>query len=262
MYTQYVAVRYGLNPKKSLGQNFLINENVTNHIVDEAVLDALPVLEIGAGLGALTAILLARGVRLVAVEKDARLCEILAAELPDARVVHADFLDLDPGALMGAADFCALGNLPYYVTTPIGEKLLCALPARAVLMVQKEAAARFFAGPGERVYGPLAVLAGRYYRAERLFTVPPSAFWPQPHVDSVVLRLTRLPADHDACAPAALLRFCKTAFAMRRKTLVNNFQRDPRLTAALTAHGLPGDVRAEALSPRQLAELCQNMEDI
>ena len=261
MYTQHIAVRYGLNPKKSLGQNFLINENVTTRIVDEALLDALPVLEIGAGLGALTAILLARGVPLVAVEKDARLCEILAAELPQARVLDADFLDLDPRTLMGAADFCAVGNLPYYVTTPISEKLLAALPARAVLMVQKEAAARFFAEPGDRVYGPLTILAKRYYQPERLFTVPPSSFWPQPHVDSVVLRLTRLPED-TACAPAALLRFCKTAFAMRRKTLVNNFQRNPRLLSALEARGLPADIRAEALSPPQLAELCQIMEDI
>lgn len=261
MYTQHIAVRYGLNPKRSLGQNFLIDKSVKNRIVDAAVFDALPVLEIGAGLGALTAVLLARGAKFLAIEKDARLCEILAAELPEARVLHADFLDLDPRALMDMADFCALGNLPYYVTTPICEKLLAALPARAVLMVQKEAAARFFAQPGDRVYGPLAILAQQYYQPERLFTVPPQAFWPQPHVDSAVLRLERLPAD-PPCAPETLLRFCKTAFAMRRKTLVNNFQRNPRLLAALEALGLPADVRAEALSPRQHAELCKTLEDI
>ena len=261
MYTQHIAVRYGLNPKRSLGQNFLTDETVKNRIADTVVTDALPVLEIGAGLGALTAILLARGARLVAVEIDARLCEILAAELPGAHVLHTDFLNLDPRALMDMADFCAVGNLPYYVTTPISEKLLSALPARAVLMVQKEAAARFFAAPGDRVYGPLAILAQQYYRPERLFTVPPQAFWPEPHVDSVVIRLTRLSTECPL-VPEALLRFCKKAFGMRRKTLVNNFQRDQCLLDALEAHGLPSDVRAEALSPRQLAALCQIMEDI
>ncbi|MDO4573162.1 MAG: rRNA adenine N-6-methyltransferase family protein, partial [Clostridia bacterium] len=158
MDARQIMARSGLRPNRALGQNFLTDEERLSRIAEAALCGSLPVLEIGAGLGALTEALLSRGVRVVAVEKDAALAALLREALPAARVISADFLALDVVRVMAGEDFAAAGNLPYYATTPICEKLLCALPAQAVLMVQKEAAARFFAAPGDRVYGPLAVL--------------------------------------------------------------------------------------------------------
>lgn len=255
-----LLARNGLTPNRALGQNFLTDPAVIARIADAAADTPLPLLEIGAGLGALTGALLARGARVTAVEMDKTLAGILAAELPGARVVTADFLDTDVAALMERADFAAAGNLPYYVTTPISEKLLCALPAQAVLMVQKEAAARFFAAPGERVYGPLAILSAVYYRAEPLFFVPPEAFYPAPEVDSAVVRLVRR-VDAPALAPKKLLSFARRALAMRRKTLLNNLGRDARLPALLAALGLPQSVRAEAIAPDALLQICMLTEE-
>ncbi len=250
--------KYQLRPNRALGQNFLMDPEALERIAAAAAEGGLPVLEIGAGLGALTEALICRGAQVTAVEKDGRLAQILTAEQPAAKVLHADFLHADLASLTGGADFSAAGNLPYYVTTPICERLLAALPARAVVMVQSEAAERFFAAPHARVYGPLAVLAQTYYAPERLMDVPPQAFWPQPEVDSTVVLFLR---RGDVCGePAAFLHFLKTAFAMRRKTLANNFQKDPRLASALEECGLPLNARSEALTPEALCRLWRAMD--
>ena len=197
---------------------------------------------------------------MVAVEKDAFLAGLLPQLLPDTRlqVVTGDILRADVPALMGDSPYVVAGNLPYYITTPIVERFLPLLPERMLFMVQKEAAARFFAAPGDRVYGAVSVLSQVYYRPEPLFSVPRHCYYPQPEVDSAVVLLTkRAPADLAALpAPDALLRFVRTALAMRRKTLVNNFPRDGRVAALLPAQGIPENVRAETLSPQTLAQLC------
>lgn len=159
-----------------------------------------------------------------------------------------------PGA-PGAA-FCVAGNLPYYITTPIVERLLPLLPLSLTLMVQREAAARFSAGPGARVYGPVAVFSQLYYTVRHVMDVPRDSYYPQPDVDSSVVHLARRDALPDA-EPAALLAFLHRAFAMRRKTLWNNLARAPQAAAALAALGLPADVRAEALPPAALLAVFQ-----
>ena len=159
-----------------------------------------------------------------------------------------------PGA-PGAA-FCVAGNLPYYITTPIVERLLPLLPLSLTLMVQREAAARFSAGPGARVYGPVAVFSQLYYTVRHVMDVPRESYYPQPEVDSSVVHLARRDALPDA-EPAALLAFLHRAFAMRRKTLWNNLARAPQAAAALAALGLPADVRAEALPPAALLAVFQ-----
>ena len=159
-----------------------------------------------------------------------------------------------PGA-PGAA-FCVAGNLPYYITTPIVERLLPLLPLSLTLMVQREAAARFSAGPGARVYGPVAVFSQLYYTVRHVMDVPRDSYYPQPEVDSSVVHLARRDALPDA-EPAALLAFLHRAFAMRRKTLWNNLARAPQAAAALAALGLPADVRAEALPPAALLAVFQ-----
>lgn len=161
-----------------------------------------------------------------------------------------------PAAPAPGATFCVAGNLPYYITTPIVERLLPLLPLSLTLMVQREAAARFSAGPGARVYGPVAVFSQLCYAVQHVMDVPRDSYYPQPDVDSSVVRLARRDALPGA-EPAALLAFLHRAFAMRRKTLWNNLGRAPQAAAALAALGLPADVRAEALPPAALLAVFQ-----
>ena len=277
----------GLRPNAALGQNFCVDEARLAAIVDAADVAGRPVLEVGPGLGALTEPLLARAARVVAVEKDAALAALLSRRLAAAgarlAVYTADILRFDVAAAMEAAPaapgnpaapggpatpgssdspgapgaaFCVAGNLPYYITTPIVERLLPLLPLSLTLMVQREAAARFSAGPGARVYGPVAVFSQLYYTVRHVMDVPRESYYPQPDVDSSVVHLARRDALPDA-EPAALLAFLHRAFAMRRKTLWNNLARAPQAAAALAARGLPADVRAEALPPAALLAVFQ-----
>jgi len=248
----------GFVPNKALGQNFLADETVIKAILDAAQIDGQTVLEIGPGTGALTAGLVARASRAASVEKDARLCELLSDRFGEAlRLVHADFLDADVVSLVGSDPWHAVGNLPYYATTPIVLRLLTLLPQSMTLMVQKEAAERFFARPGGRVYGPLAAYAQCFYQIESVLSVPRSCFSPQPNVDSAVVQLARNAAI--VKNPAGFMTFLKQAFSMRRKTLYNNLRRDDRLPDALESLGCPPDVRAEALSPDALLTLYRRL---
>ena len=280
----------GLRPNAALGQNFCVDEARLAAIADAADVAGRPVLEVGPGLGALTEPLLARAARVVAVEKDAALAALLSRRLAAAgarlAVYTADILRFDVAAAMEAAPaapgssdspaapgssdspaapgssgnpgaaFCVAGNLPYYITTPIVERLVPLLPLSLTLMVQREAAARFSAGPGARVYGPVAVFSQLYYTVRHVLDVPRDSYYPQPDVDSSVVHLARRDALPGA-EPAALLAFLHRAFAMRRKTLWNNLGRAPQAAAALAALGLPADVRAEALPPAALLAVFQ-----
>ena len=254
--TNAAALPDGVRPNKALGQNFLTDADVVCQIADAVgAADAL-VLEIGPGLGALTRPLLARARRVVAVEKDAGLAALLKSALPDERltVVTGDFLTADVPQLVGGEPYVAAGNLPYYVTSPIVEKLLALCPVSITVMVQREAAERFFAAPGERVYGPVAAVTGVFYVPARVLSVPRQAFTPQPNVDSEVVRLERR-ACVDPAAAGAFLRFCHRAFSMRRKTLRNNLPPANACADALRALGCPEDARAEALPPETLFAL-------
>ena len=248
----------GFVPNKALGQNFLSNESVILAILDAAQIDGKRVLEIGPGTGALTDGLILRAAFLAAVEKDGRLCALLEQRFGERlSLVHADFLDADVSALMGAEPWSAVGNLPYYATTPIVLRLLSLLPDGMTLMVQKEAADRFFDQPKGRVYGPVSVLTQCFYTAKIVVNAPRGCFNPPPEVDSVVVRLVRNKTGIDDAT--AFYHFVKQAFSMRRKTMYNVFQRDDRLLAALDAQGLPADIRAEALPPETLLKLYQQM---
>ena len=244
----------GFVPNKALGQNFLSSETIIEAILDAAQIDGLHVLEIGPGTGALTQGLLSRAGFLAAVEKDGRLCELLTERFGEKMtLVHADVLDADIPALLGSDPWHAVGNLPYYATTPIVLRMLSLLPESMTLMVQKEAAPRFFAPPKDRVYGPVAVVTGCFYDAKVVVNAPRSCFNPPPEVDSVVVRLAR--NAQPAVDGAAFLSFLKQAFSMRRKTLYNNLSKDDRIFATLDELQFPTDARAEALSPEALLKL-------
>ena len=222
--------RLGLRPKKSLGQHFLLHPHQARRIVAALALqEEETVVEIGAGLGALTGFLAAAAHRVIALERDPELARFLAEDLfrqtPGVEVICQDVLEFDFRRASQAAGrpLAVVGNLPYQITSPLLFTLVREAPAlsRAVLMMQQEVGARLLAAPGTKDYGILSVLGQYHFRVARLFTLSPGNFFPPPQVDSVVVRLlpeTPVPAAREV---EVLHRLVKTAFGHRRKTLNN-----------------------------------------
>lgn len=270
-YVRGLLEKHGLRLQKALGQNFLVNPGVCPRMAAlSGAAEGLPVLEIGPGIGVLTRELAKRAPKVTAVELDRRLFPVLKETLGDCKnvtLVAGDVLKLDLPAFVraqfGEGPFCVCANLPYYITSPVLMRLLeTPLPLKMVtVMVQKEAAERICARPGERACG--AVSASVWYHAEPrlLFTVGRGSFLPPPKVDSAVLEL-RLRETPPVSVPDEGLFFetVRAAFSQRRKTAANSIAsagRYPkaRVEAALTAIGQAPDVRAERLSLEALAAL-------
>ena len=246
--------REDLLPNKNLGQNFCVDEGVLAQLANALPLAGRTVLEIGPGLGSLTEQLLAAGARVYAVEKDGRLFDFLQRDLTSdgLTLIHGDCLKTDYGFL--PPDFVAAGNLPYCITADIVTMLLAIRPAGMLLMVQKEAADRFFAQPAQKNYGPVAMVSQLYYTGTLLGQVPPTAYLPTPTVTSALVKL-ELRADAPQESPKSLLKFAVTCLHMRRKTLYNNLTGTPDVRGVLRSMGLAESVRGEALTPEQLLEL-------
>lgn len=276
--TKEIIQRHGFSFKKSLGQNFLIDQNILGKIVAAAGLDDTKgALEIGPGIGALTEKLAQEAGKVAAVEIDQRLLPILEEVLepyPHVRVIHGDVLKLDLQALF-AAEFgdmsgvSVVANLPYYVTTPILMKLLEEkLPlTHIVVMIQKEVAERMAAAPGGKEYGSLSIAVQYYSVPELICTVPHSVFIPQPNVESAVIRLTvrKTPAVNVA-DEAFFFEVVQASFAQRRKTISNNlksrfFPKEgrERLEQLLEAAGIVPSRRAETLSLAEFAKLSDTL---
>jgi 16S rRNA (adenine1518-N6/adenine1519-N6)-dimethyltransferase len=222
--------RLGLRPKKTLGQHFLLHPHQARRIVAALNLTGREtVVEIGAGLGALTGFLAPAARRLIALERDPELArflrEELLAETPGVEVICRDVLEFDfPGAAREAdRPLTVVGNLPYQITSPLLFTLIehAAAVVQAVLMMQQEVGARLLAAPGTKDYGILSVLVRYHFRVARLFALSPGNFYPPPQVDSVVLRLVPETPEPAALDPALLHRLVKIAFGHRRKTLNN-----------------------------------------
>ncbi len=251
--------------RQALGQHFLRSTAVLDRIV--GVVDPRPgdfVLEIGAGRGALTFRLAARGAYVLAVEKDSRLLPGLEAEAPpNVRIVEADILRLDfrdliPPEIRGSAKVA--GNLPYSISSPILFKVLdnTALFSSAVFLVQREVAERICSRPGSKAFAPLAILLQDVFAARLEFAVAPGSFSPPPRVDSALVSLRRrdIPALGLAQDPG-FREFLRRAFGQRRKKLRNTLAAEPRdrLDAAFGELGLDPSVRAEAVPAASLAAL-------
>ncbi|MRR08488.1 ribosomal RNA small subunit methyltransferase A [bacterium] len=211
-------------PKKRFGQHFLTSPAAVEKIIAAAELGGGDtVLEIGPGRGVLTGLLAERAGRLVAVEVDRQLARALQESFrddPKVAVVEQDFLMTDIDALLPGR-FTVVANLPYYITVPIIERLLDRKQRidRIIVMVQKEMAARMAAGPGSGDYGSLSVFIQYHVAVEKLFDVPPGAFFPPPKVTSSVIRLTpRTPLFDPEDAPG-FFEFVKRLFQTRRKML-------------------------------------------
>lgn len=256
--------RHGLKPKRSWGQNFLGDDEALGRIADAAGLGSGDVVvELGAGLGHLTAHLARTGARVVAVERDRDLVRVLEAQrLAGVTVVAANAADVKLAELAGAAQVVVVGNLPYQLSSPILFQVLDqrAAVSRAVFTLQKEVVIRLAAPPGHRDTGVLSALLALYFDVEHLFTLPARLFHPPPKVDSAVVRLTRLPRPRaEVTSDERYRRVVKAAFAQRRKTVANSMKSDPSLggpeaiMAALQAAGIDPIRRGETLSVEELA---------
>jgi 16S rRNA (adenine1518-N6/adenine1519-N6)-dimethyltransferase len=253
--------RHGLHPKKSWSQNFLLDPGVLAAIVEAAgPFRDTPVVELGAGLGVLTALLAREADRVVAVERDRELAAVLRAEFgldPRVEVLEANAATLDWVALthrLGRPPV-VVGNLPYHMATPILFSLLeteARLP-RWVLMFQREMADRLAASPGSRIFGVLSVLVQMRSEVEPVLEVPPQAFHPAPKVHSRVVRFLPL---HGTRFPVKswpdFTRGVRAAFSQRRKILRNGLMGALRLDSAtvdrvLAEAQIAPDVRAEEL---------------
>ncbi len=223
--------RHGFRFSKSMGQNFLIDASVPVQIAESVHADAgCGVLEIGPGIGCLTAELAKRAGKVLSVELDRSLQPLLTETLADADNVELLFSDIMKQDIRHLAEerlpqqtklVCA--NLPYNITTPVLTALVQAgCFERICVMIQKEVAERICADPGGKDYGAFSLLMQWYCKTELLFTVPPHCFLPQPKVTSAVIRLTRrTEPPENADNPELMFRIIRAAFNQRRKTLVN-----------------------------------------
>ena len=280
--TQAIMNQFGINTKKSLGQNFLTDINILKNIVAAGdVKDTDNVVEIGPGIGALTEQLARAAKQVVAFEIDDRLIPVLdhtMAPYDNVTIVHNEILkvDLEKEFAKQFADTTAplklVANLPYYITTPI---LMQVLQSgihfdNIVVMMQKEVADRLSAEPGTKDYGSLTLAVQYRMNAKLAFTVSRTAFVPNPNVDSAIISLT--PREPLAVQPRdekQLFELFKIGFVMRRKTLWNNLTTafgkgeamQAKLTAALEAIDLDPRTRAEKLSLERFIELHNALYD-
>ena len=257
--TERVAGGYA-PAKRSLGQNFLCDQNIARKIVD--ALDLQPgdnVLEIGPGRGALTKHVLERQPgRYVVLEMDDALADALEEQHPQIEVVRGDALAYDWAGLAAADNWKLISNLPYNIASPlIWDIVSLAHFDRAVFMVQLEAGQRLVAPSGGRDYGALSVFVQSHARVELLFRVPPQVFRPQPKVTSAVLRFFLLPVRPSAEEAKLLASTWRLCFQMRRKQLgtILKSKGIPGYTEALRSLGIDSVQRPETLEPERFRAL-------
>ena len=266
-----VLGRHGFRFSKALGQNFLIDPRVCPRMAAESgAAECAGAIEVGPGLGVLTYELAQVAKKVVAIELDQRLFPVLGetlADCPNVELVQGDVLKLDLHALIqekfGGQEVCVCANLPYYITSPVIMGLLeGGLPLRSItVMVQKEAAERICAQPGQRACGAVSVSVHYHSQPQVLFGVSRGSFLPPPNVDSAVIRLDlRRELPVQVADEGWFFRVSRAAFAQRRKTAANSISASlslpkAQVEEALGAAGIPANARAEQLSLEQFAAL-------
>lgn len=261
--------RHGFSFSKALGQNFLVNPSVAPRMAEGSGAEGVGVLEIGPGIGTLTRELCLRAKKVVAIELDKRLPDILAetlAEFDNVKIVPGDAMELDLHALLrdefGDMPVVVCANLPFYITSPMLMRLLeDHLPVEAItVLVQKEAADRLCSDPGTRVCGAVSVSVAYYADPVSLFSVSRGSFLPAPNVDCRVIRLNVRPSPLNIADEKGFFRMIRAAFGQRRKTLPNALSGGMGLSKekallSVTAAGLRPTARAEELTLENWAAL-------
>ena len=271
-----VLSRHGFTFSKALGQNFIINPGVCPRIAEEGGAgEGVGVLEVGAGIGVLTAELAKRASKVVCVELDTRLLPVLdetLGEFDNVKIINGDILKVDLHRILedefGNMPVVVCANLPYYITSPVIMRLLeSRLKIDSVtVMVQKEAAVRLCADVGSRDSGAVTVAVNYYAEAQKLFDVSRGSFMPSPNVDSAVIRLDILKNPPiEISDEKFFFSMVKAAFSQRRKTASNGISAGmgiskPTVIEAIEAADLSPTVRAEALTMEQLGRLCEELK--
>lgn len=274
--TSDIIQKYGFDFRKKFGQNFLIDNNILDKIIEAAdVTREDCVLEIGPGIGTMTQRLAEEAGAVVAVEIDKNLIPILNETLADydnVSILNEDILKVDINAIVaqnGGKPIKVVANLPYYITTPIIMALFEShVPLKSVtIMVQKEVADRMKVGPGTKDYGALSLAVQYYAKPEIITRVPAACFMPKPNVDSTVIRLTRYERPPvEALDEDWLFDVIRASFNQRRKTLANGLANAGNIGVnrrqvedVLVQMGLPLSVRGEALTLEQFNELSNRL---
>lgn len=272
--TQELVKKYNFKFSKSLGQNFLTDESVLIDIVEGAEVNSEDlVIEIGPGVGSLTAKLLCKAKKVVSIELDNDLIPILETELgeePNFTLIHNDALKVDFNEIIGDEESVKLvANLPYYVTTPIIARLLKEdyKFKSLTIMIQKEVAERIDAEPNCKEYGALSLMVQYYCNTKIIRRVPPSCFIPRPKVDSIVIRLDKLSQRRVNVKDEKLMfDIIRNSFNMRRKTLWNGikFLGLPKesLENAFEKAGIDPKRRGETLTLEEFARLSDEIYNI
>jgi 16S rRNA (adenine1518-N6/adenine1519-N6)-dimethyltransferase len=257
--------RYDIRPRKRFGQSFLEDQNMIRRIA--ALVEATgneTVVEIGAGLGFLTSELALRAGKVIALEIDPRLISALQdrfAGNTQVEIVPGDVLAYDFSSACPDGKIKVIGNIPYYISTPILFRLLEFRRSISVmvLMLQKELADRIMASPGSKAYGIPSVIIARYASASREMNVPPTCFFPEPSVVSSVLRFAMREDEVTLKAESSFSMTVRAAFSRRRKTLWNNLRAagfaDDALERVLAKTGIEGVRRAETLTVEEFGLL-------
>ena len=254
-----ILAENSLYPKKNLGQNFLTDAHVLSKIIDAAdVCDTDLIIEIGPGLGVLTAELSKRAKKVIAVEIDTALADILKSSVAaNTEIINSDILKTDLRQIIADSSFKSakiVANLPYYITTPIIFSVFeNSLPVSdLVVMVQKEVAERMLASPSTKAYGLLTLSVAYYGKCSLVANVPPNSFFPRPDVHSAVVKIHVDEQKH--ISRPQFFPIIKAAFANRRKTLQNCLAASKELGLSkedaaklLSSAGLREDIRGEAL---------------
>ena len=273
--TRFLMRKYGITANKSLGQNFLINEEIITNTIKNAEIgkDDL-VIEIGPGLGTLTNEIAKEAGKVICVELDKRMVKILEERFllfDNVKIINDDILKVDLNKIIeenkiGKTKIVA--NLPYYITTPIIMKLLegKANFDSITVMVQKEVADRLCAKTGTREAGAITYAVEYYSKATKLFTVPNTSFIPEPNVESAVINLEVLKEKNSKVKDEAkLFKIIKYAFMQRRKTLINALQNvevcqsKEKIKKVLNELGIDERIRGEALTLEQFIEISNLM---
>lgn len=266
-----LARKHGLRPRRRLGQHFLADPNLARRIVEfSGVGPGENVLEIGAGLGSLTIPLAETGARVLAVELDARLLPAFQEAVggyENVTILAADALLVEWEEVLAGGKWKMASNLPYNVAAPLVIGMLeRGLPIDSYLaMVQREVGERLSAGPDDKAYGAASVHVSYWAEAKVLRRVPRTVFWPEPRVDSVLLRLEPRAEPPVGVGAESLFRVVDEGFRQRRKTMKNALRRlglEPsKASEILVSAGVPADVRAEDLGLEDFARVAEYVDE-